>query len=78
MDPLAGQLLLQVFLISINAFFAATEIAVISLNDNRLKRDAAAGDRRAKLLLKIAEAPTTFLSTILSFSPKISFTFPEV
>jgi len=64
LDPLAGQLLLQVFLISINAFFAATEIAVISLNDNRLKRDAAAGDRRAKLLLKIAEAPTTFLSTI--------------
>jgi len=64
LDPLAGQLLLQVFLIAINAFFAATEIAVISLNDNRLKRDAAAGDRRAKLLLKIAEAPTTFLSTI--------------
>ncbi|NLF28194.1 MAG: HlyC/CorC family transporter, partial [Clostridiales bacterium] len=57
-------MLLQVFLIAINAFFAATEIAVISLNDNRLKRDAAAGDRRAKLLLKIAEAPTTFLSTI--------------
>ena len=64
MDPLAGQLLLQVFLISINAFFAATEIAVISLNDNRLKRDAAAGDRCAKLLLKIAEAPTQILSTI--------------
>ncbi len=64
MDPLAGQLFLQVLLIAINAFFAATEIAVISLNENRLRRDAASGDKRANLLLQIAEMPTTFLSTI--------------
>ncbi len=64
MDPLAGQLLLQVLLIAVNAFFAATEIALISLNENRLRREANAGDRRAKQLLKISETPTTFLSTI--------------
>lgn len=33
---IALQLLLQVVLIVINAFFAATEIAVISLNANKL------------------------------------------
>ena len=63
-DPLVGQLLLQALLILINAFFAATEIAVISLNDNKLRREAEAGDKRAKLMLKIAQSPTTFLSTI--------------
>ena len=35
---IALQLLLQVVLIVINAFFAATEIAVISLNDNKLRK----------------------------------------
>ncbi len=63
-DPLVGQLLLQALLILINAFFASTEIAVISLNDNKLRREAEAGDKRAKLMLKIAQSPTTFLSTI--------------
>ena len=64
LDPLAGQLLLQVVLIAVNAFFAATEIALISLNENKLRREADAGDRRARQMLKIAESPTTFLSTI--------------
>ena len=35
---IALQLLLQVVLIVINAFFAATEIAVISLNANKLRK----------------------------------------
>jgi putative hemolysin len=62
-DPL-GPLLLQVVLIAVNAFFAATEIAVISLNDNKLRRQAEAGDRRSIVLLKIVQEPTSFLSTI--------------
>ncbi len=64
MDPLAGQILLQFLFIAINAFFAATEIALISLNENKLRREADGGDKRAAQLLKIAETPTTFLSTI--------------
>ena len=63
-DPLGPSLLLQLLLILINAFFAATEIAVISLNDNKLKRQADAGDKKSILLLKIVQEPTSFLSTI--------------
>ena len=59
-----SQLMLQVLLILINAFFAATEIAVISLNDNRLRRQAESGDKTAVLMLKIAQEPNAFLSTI--------------
>ncbi|MCE5235265.1 MAG: hemolysin family protein [Eubacteriales bacterium] len=56
--------MLQVLLIFVNAFFAATEIAVISLNDNRLRRQAESGDKTAALMLKIAQEPNSFLSTI--------------
>ena len=64
MGPIAGQILLQFVFIAINAIFAATEIALISLNENKLRREADAGDKRAAQMLKIAETPTTFLSTI--------------
>ena len=37
MSTIAIQLLVQVILILINAFFAATEISVISLNANKLR-----------------------------------------
>ncbi len=63
-DPIGGQLLLQFLLILINAFFAATEIAVISLNDNRIRKMAEDGDKKAALMLKLAESPNKFLSTI--------------
>lgn len=58
------QLLLQLVLILINAFFAATEIAVISLNEKKVKSMADDGDRKAAKMLKIIEDPTKFLSTI--------------
>ncbi len=61
---LAQQILLQVILIMINAFFAATEIAVISLNTTKLKKLAEDGDKYAPRLLKMAENPSGFLSTI--------------
>ncbi|EDM97768.1 hypothetical protein BACCAP_04243 [Pseudoflavonifractor capillosus ATCC 29799] len=57
-------MLLQLILILVNAYFAATEIAVISLNENVLRREAEEGDKKAAKLLKIVEAPTRFLSTI--------------
>lgn len=63
-DPIWSQLLLQVVLIAINAFFAATEIAVISLNENRLRRQAEEGDRKAAQMLRMVENSAAFLSTI--------------
>ena len=63
-DPIWPQLILQFVLILVNAFFAATELAVVSLNENRLRRDAEAGDKKSKRLLRIVEQPTQFLSTI--------------
>jgi putative hemolysin len=62
--PLWPQLLLQVVLIALNAFFAATEIAVLSLNEAVVRRQAEEGDKKAVRLLAIVETPTRFLSTI--------------
>lgn len=58
------QLLLQFILILLNAFFAATEIAVISLNEKKVRALADDGDKKAVKMLKIIEEPTRFLSTI--------------
>ncbi len=64
MDNLPGLLLIQAGLIFLNAFFAATEIAVISLNHTKLKKLQESGDRTAGRLLSMAEEPSGFLSTI--------------
>ncbi len=58
------QLLLQLILILLNAFFAATEIAVISLNEKKVKARAEDGDKKALKMLRMIENPTRFLSTI--------------
>ena len=49
--PLFLLFLLQLIFIFLNALFASTEIAVIALNDNKLAKLAAAGDKRALRLL---------------------------
>ena len=64
MSDIMKQLLLQLVLILLNAFFAATEIAVISLNEKKVRAQAEGGKKRAKKLLKIIQEPTQFLSTI--------------
>lgn len=64
MSDIVRQLLLQLILILLNAFFAATEIAVISLNEKKLKARAEDGDKKAVKMLKMIEEPTRFLSTI--------------
>ncbi len=64
MDSLPLQILIQVILIFLNAYFAATEIAVISLNKTKLKKMAEEGDKTALRLYKLAEQPAGFLSTI--------------
>ena len=58
------QLLLQFILILLNAFFAATEIALISLNEKKIRSLADDGDKKAKKLIKIINDPTKFLSAI--------------
>ena len=64
MGKIGQQLLLQLLLILLNAFFAAAEIAVISLNDSKVKKMAESGDRKAVTMLKMVEEPNGFLSTI--------------
>ena len=55
---------LLLLLILVNAFLAASEVSVVSLNKNRLRELAEDGDRKAQRLLKFAEEPNIFLSTI--------------
>ena len=63
-DHLGRQILIVFILILVNAFFAGAEIAVISLNGNKVRRDAEEGDATAKKMLKLVDDPTSFLSTI--------------
>ena len=64
MDSIPSQLLLQIILILLNAFFAATEIAVLSLNKTQLEKKAENGEKTAKRLLILLQEPSGFLSTI--------------
>ena len=59
-----GQLIVLVVLIGINAFFAATEIAFISLNDSKVSKKAGEGDKKAKQIKKMLQNPSKFLATI--------------
>ena len=58
------KLLVLIVLILVNAFFAAAEIAVISLSETKLKKQAEEGDKKAKKLLALTQAPDHFLSAI--------------
>ena len=58
------QIVLQLALISVNAVFACAEIAVISMNDNKLSKLTAAGDKRAVRLTMLTNQPARFLATI--------------
>ncbi len=57
-------LLLQVFLIFLNAVFACAEIAVISTNDAKIDKMVSEGNKKAKLLSRLKENPAKFLATI--------------
>lgn len=58
------QVLLLVILIGLNAFFAASEIAFISLNDAKIDIQAKEGNKKAKKIKKMLENPSKFLATI--------------
>lgn len=59
-----GQILVLVILIALNAFFAASEIAFISLNDNKIEKQAKDGNKKAQQIQKMLETPSKFLATI--------------
>ncbi|HIR28953.1 MAG TPA: HlyC/CorC family transporter [Candidatus Choladousia intestinigallinarum] len=59
-----GAILLQILLIFLNATFASAEIAVLSMNETKLKKMAEDGDKRARKLKALTEQPARFLSTI--------------
>ncbi|WP_369281976.1 hemolysin family protein [Oscillibacter sp. GMB15532] len=63
-NPLLWLFLLQLVFICLNAIFACAEIAVITMNDNKLAKLTAAGDKRAMRLTKLTEQPAGFLATI--------------
>ncbi len=65
-DPvnLLYKLILLLVLILVNAFFAMSEIAIITLNDLKLQRMAEEGDKKAAKILKLTKNPSNFLSTI--------------
>ncbi len=58
------QIILQLILIFLNAFFASTEIAVLSLSSAKLRKQSEEGDKTAKRLVKMLDEPSGFLSTI--------------
>ncbi|MFL0269905.1 hemolysin family protein [Candidatus Clostridium radicumherbarum] len=63
-DSILLQLFLIFILVVINAFFSATEMAVVSLNKNKINYMASDGDKRAKLLVRLLKEPNKFLATI--------------
>ena len=58
------EILLLIILIGLNAFFAATEIAFISLNDTKIEKEAKEGNKKAKAIKNMLVNPSKFLATI--------------
>lgn len=61
---MAPELIILLILIILNAFFAASEIALISLNDNKIRLMAESGDKKAVALQNLLSEPSRFLATI--------------
>ena len=67
MDDLPGiiiKIVLLLLLILVNAFFSMSEIAIISLNDNKMEKMAEEGHKKAKKIVKLTSNSSRFLSTI--------------
>ena len=58
------QILVLVILIALNAFFAATEMAFVSINDAKVEKEAKNGNKKAKQIYKMLKEPSKFLATI--------------
>ncbi len=51
-------------LIFVNAFFSMSEMAIVTLNDNKIDKLAEQGNKKAKQIKKLTENTSSFLSTI--------------
>ncbi len=58
------EIFVLIILVVLNAFFAASEIALISLNDNKIRLMAEDGDKKAIILKNLLNEPSKFLATI--------------
>lgn len=58
------EIFILVMLISLNAFFATSEMALISLNDNKIRFMAGEGNKKAKKIVRLLNEPSKFLATI--------------
>lgn len=58
------QIIVLIILIALNAFFACSEIAFISLNDAKIEKEAKEGNKKAKQIHKMIKEPSKFLATI--------------
>ena len=63
-SSLSTLLTIQILLVFLNAIFASAEIAIITVNDNKLASMAEKGDVRAARLVKLTSQPARFLATI--------------
>lgn len=61
---MASQIIILAVLILINAYFAASEIAFISLNDAKIEKQAKGGNKKAKQIHRMLKNPSKFLATI--------------
>lgn len=61
---MGAEIIILIVLILLNAFFAASEMALVSLNDNKIKIMADGGDKKAKLVFNLLSEPSRFLATI--------------
>ena len=62
--PMLGQIILLLVLIIINAYFAAAEMAIVSVNKNRIRSLAQEGNKKAQALAGLIDEPNKFLSSI--------------
>jgi len=63
-DSFLSRIILQLVLIIINAVFSAAEIALISVNETKLEKRAAEGNKAAARVVKLKKTPEKFLATI--------------
>jgi putative hemolysin len=64
MGALGTELLIVLILTLANGFFAASEIGIVSARRSRLEQQAAAGSRRARQAMALADQPDRFLATV--------------
>jgi len=59
-----SHIIILLILILLNAFFAASEMAYVSLNDAKIEKMAKEGNKKAKQIDKMLKTPSKFLATI--------------